>query len=470
LSRNKKIENSGQNEAGAGQGPKALRKHVPDQALLFTAQAPIKTGMPPLISYISRHSRGIGESNRQLERQVMYRNSLASTISRAMHLPVLSKAFDFIRRTTAFFTPMYQRMLELPWLRRRSKTGSSSIQTNSAIADRHRNTISLQPNELYPNVLLQTLSDTEEGQVGDKADEIYSRPTKEKYPMITSALLSTLPTRRNPAINAYDLSHTASLTTLPRHTREIMAQHNQNVQTRPSHLDVTKQSVSRASEAPAVIKNVLSSPAAGMGINDIDSETHHYAPPIYMALRNKQITHSLKSEGGDELVSPQPLQSDTTVPAVHTAYELRVPDLTQTKAVEGRPTEVYRQPQHKYRTITLSPILMPITQRMNLQRTATADEPMGQAVHIFHPLALSEQPATLEPKSVLQAYPPWSGSAISKGALDRPGPSKAPMITENPSEMASSTRLYGKLTDRVDTEMLPDRISRQSVQKPLEKS
>lgn len=469
MSRNKNIENSGQNETGAGQEAKALREHVPDQALLFTAQAPIKTGMPPLISYISRHSRGIGESNRQLERQVMYRNSLASTISRAMHLPVLSKAFDFIRRTTAFFTPMYQRMLELPWLRRRSKTGSSSIQTKGAIADRQRNTVSLQPNEFYPNMLLQTLRDTEEAQVGDKADEIYSRPHEEKYPMITSALLPTL----------------------PRHTREIMAQHNQNVQTRPSHLDATKQSVSRASEAPAVIKNVLSSPAVGMGINDIDSETHHYAPPIYMALRNEQITHSLKSEGGDEPVSPQAVQSDTTVPAVHTAYELREPDLTQTKAVEGRPTEVYRQPRYKYRTITLSPILMPITQRINLQRksmktgsriigegiretqsssifhTATADEPIGQAVPIFRPLALSEQPAILEPKSVLQAYPPWGGSAISKGALERPSPSKAPMITKNPSEMASSTRLHGKLTDRVDTEMLPDRISRQSVQKPL---
>jgi len=489
LSRNINIKKRGQNVNRAGQETRALREHVPDQALLFTGQAPIKTGMPPLISYISRHSRGIGESNRQLERQVMFRTSLASTISRAMHLPVLSKAFDFIRRTNAFFTPIYQRMLELPWLRLRSKADSSSIQINSAIADGQRHNISLQPNKFYPNMLLQSSSDTEEEQVGDKADQTYSRPTEETYSMITSPLLSTLPTRRDQAITAYDLPHTASPETMPRHTREIMAQRNQNVQARTSHLDATKQSVSRASEAPAVQKHGLSSLVAGMGLPDTNSEAPQNARPIHMALRKKQITHGPESEDGDEPISFQAIQSNTTVPAIYTTYEVREPDLAQAKVIGGKHTEVYRQSYNKYRTIGLSPILMPITQRITSQRksmktgsriigqgigetrsssifhTETSDEPTGQAGHISHSLVLLEQPETLELKSVLQAYPPWSGSAISKGKLDRPSLSKEPMITKNPSEMASSTRLNVKLTDRVNAEMLPDRIAHQSLQK-----
>ncbi len=361
------------------------------------------------------------------------------------------------------------------------------------MADRQRNTISLKPNELYSNVLLQTLSDSdnEEKQVGDKADEIYSRPTEETYPMITSALLPTLPTWRNPAINAYYLPPAASPTTLPRHTRETMAQHNQNVQIKQPVHNTTEQTVNRATETPTITKNVLSSPAAGVKLPNTGLEASRYAQPPHIPLRNEQITNNLKAKGGDKPISPQAVQSDTIVPAVHTAYELREPNRTQTKAVEGRLTKAYRQPHSEYRIIRLSSILMPITQRINLQRkykymksgsriigegireiqsssifhTAAADEPIGQAVPIFRPLALSEQPAALEPKSILQAYPTLSGSDISKGALDRPSPSKAPMITRYPIEMASSTWLHKKLTDRVGAEMLPDTISRQSVQK-----
>ena len=532
MSRNRDISNGRQHKKEANQEPNALRKRIPDRELRVTARAPIHAGMPPLISYVGERYHNIGESNRQLERQVMRRNSWASTVSQVMNLPLLSRVFKYMQKKSAFITPVYQRMLDLPLLRLRRKPGSSFTRRKDAIANRQQHTISLRPDDLHSNMRLQNLSETGEGQQGE-ADEIHRQTTCDNYPVINSDLLSTkkrwepaitahdiphaaspiimprhtrkimaqhdqnVPTRpshltakeqpartvdetynktpdetypminsvllsppltmRELAITAHDIPHAASPIIMPRHTRKIMAQHDQNVPIRPSHLTAKEQPVSRANEIPTVIKNVLSSPAAAMRLPDTDSESFYYAPPAYMPPSNKQIKHNREAEGGSEPISPHVGQSDTTVPAVHPSYEIREPDHTQAKATEGRLSEVDRQPHHKYRIRTLSPVLMPITQRTS------------------HQLALSQQPEKLEPKSVLHSSPAWSGSPISGDALKRPSPSIPPMIAMYPSTTASSTLWPEALTDREGTEMLPRGISRQSVpqirqarrQKPL---
>jgi hypothetical protein len=488
LSRKKNIANSRLSKTGARQEPKASRKRIPDDALLFTARAPINKGMPPLISYVGQQSRGIGESNRQLQKQVMYRNSRAAAMSRAVHLPVLSKVFDFVQRTAAFFTPVYQRVLDLPWFRRRHKPGRTSIQTKGGTADRQRYTTNQQLNELHPNMLLQTSHDIEEEQVGREAGE--TQDTEEAFSMTNITPLSPLLMREKAATGAHDFPHVVSPIGLPRYTRKMSVQYDQNVPKQPSRLTAIEQPTRRENKTPKVIENILTPPAAGMNLLDTDSEAYRYAPSTHVRPNNKQITYSLESEGDDKPTYPHAGQSDTTAPAIHEPCDIREPVHMPARAIEGVPLKVYRQPYHKYGIPTLSPLLMPVTQRINLHQfinsksikagsqtigegikqtksssiyIGTLDEPIGQTVHTSHLLAFAQQPATLKPKSVLQASPCYNGPATSKGTLGRTTPLKPSIIARYPDEMASSTLLPEALTQKEGTEMPTGGISRHSV-------
>jgi hypothetical protein len=395
-----------------------------------------------------------------------------------MHIPVLSKTFDFIQRTTAFITPLYQRMLDLPWVRRSRKPRHGYTRTKGVTADRKAN-INLQPNELYPNVALQTFSDYGSAPVGGVADETSLQAAEMTYPMINSTMLSPLPIKSQSAITAHDFSHVVIPADVTRHTRKIMAQYDKNVQIRPSHLTTKIQPAIIAKEIPIVMKKVLPSPASDIRLSDTGSEASHYFYPASMPPRTEPTTYSLDSESYNGIISPNAGQNETTVPTMYTPYEIREPDHTQAKQFEVKSAEVSRQAHHKYRTQMLPPVLTPITQRINLDRkpteagahiigesiketqpydashTGTPDDSIGQAIQILHPHALSKQSATMGPIKLLHASPGRTGPTISGDILKRPSLSKPPMIARYPNKMGFNTPVPEVSANREDRERFP---------------
>lgn len=486
-------QNSKQNEAEASQEANAwLLKSLPDQASWHT-------NMPPLVSHIRQQFRHLGENTSRLTRWVIGHGSLAFTASRFASLPLLSRALDYIRRKATIVSPMWQRTLDLPWFLTRPRRSNRFTQTTRDIADRKLNR-SLQPDELHPDTLLQTLSDAEEGQPGYEAAETYQLAADETYPLINSDLLSPPLAMRGLINTDSDFPFTANDTTLSLHTERLPDRHYLKESTEPPYFTAKKQPVLTADEAyPEIAKNMFLWRAVIVRAPDTTPERLHPTPASSSPAPpdTEQAIDGLEAERGIEVISPDVYQS----------YQIRKADHRQTKVAEDRLGEDNWQPRHTSLGQRLSQVLMPITQRMTFQRRSMEVHPQvsGQGIseghafsiqNFYHPEAsetqgdsssvtahqvtppfvanmpqngVSAQPnvqaahsqRTLASLRQPSASPAGSGSPIFGDASKRPGPSIIPRMAKHLSKLVSNTMLPEVLTYDEGSAVLPSGISRQ---------
>jgi len=334
---NKTLENKKLNDG--------LLKHRPDPVLLLTARTPIQAGRPSLISYIQQKSRQVGEIGGHLARYVAGRDYLASTVLRATRLPLLSRAFDYISRKTTFITPMLQRMLDLPWFRRKQKPGHSIKHAAGATINTADvatgDAISLRSAEPHPDTLLRNLIETE-GQLGDEADEIYPPVIDETYPMIISD--RTLP----PATSMKTLDTTSKLPRYPLVTSRCFdIKQGTNRMTNESSRNFT---VSRV-EPPRLPP-------------DTTSKLPRHTPVISMPSDATQIINRMKTESDRGFIGSR---VETPLIPLSGTYRSREIEETDRKQFEGTPenlTEVDRQPQSTQQPRKWSQVLMTLARRV----------------------------------------------------------------------------------------------------------
>ncbi len=329
-----------------------LPEYSPDQALLLTARSPIHVGMPPLTSYIRQQFSHLGESSRRLTGWVTGHGSLASTVSRAIRLPLLSTAFDYILRKTTFVSPVWQRMLDLPWVRQHRRRRRDSNQAPGITIDGRLNKASPQQSEIYPDVLLQPLSDIQGEHADSEASETYTLAVDETYPSIISPnLLSPSVTRRELLTTTDDLPHATSDTTWPLHTRKIADRQYPSVPGKPSHV-TTKEKPLRAGDEvyPSVTKtkDAFSAPVSmekAPGTTSLTPGTKAMTGRRYLR-RSSQPSPITSGEA--------PVRSgDDVYPSV-------------TKEVLSAPVSIEKAPG----TTFLTPVTKPMTGRRHLSRSS----------------------------------------------------------------------------------------------------
>jgi hypothetical protein len=420
---------SGENGTGAGReaGSRWL-KSAPDQV----ARTPVPAIMPPLVSHVQRQLRHLGEGAGRLARWVMEHGSLARAAAR---LPVLSRAFDYIRSKAIVDSPVWQRTLDLPWfpgrrLRRRRSTGRIR-----GVASRQPD-ISLRPDELHPDELhsdnlLRAPGEDVESQDEYEFVEIYPSAADEAYPMINTELLSPPPILRRPLTITGDSPMAAGDADTPPVDTGKMP--DRPYRQGPGELRLftsRKGPIRTAGEVyPAVTKNLLPSSEAGVRI----TETKFGRPRPTLASSSTvppetgRIIDISQVEDGAEGIAPgaEP-GSSISPPEMSRPYLAPEADAGQTRGPEER---VVRQPLHAYLGQRLSRVLRPLTQKLTLRHrpweirpqaaadsiggSQSADMPdIGEparptlpAVPAFPPLASSKQSVPLEPESLIPAPP-----------------------------------------------------------------
>jgi len=186
---------------------------------------------------------------------------------------------------------------------------SRFTQTTDDIADRKLSR-SIQENKLYPDNLLPTLSDAEEGQPGYEAAET--------YPLINSDLLSPPLVRRGLLTTTGDFPFAASDTTLSLHTKKMPDRHYLKEPIEPLPFTTKRQPVHTAEEAyPLINSELLSPPSVRRGLLTNTGDFPFAASDTTLPLHTKKMPdrHYLK-ESIDE-----PLPFTTKRQSVHTADE-----------------------------------------------------------------------------------------------------------------------------------------------------
>ena len=457
------ISNKEQNQAQASQELNPwLLKRLANRAL------PSQGSTPSLLSTVRQQPRHLGENSSQLTRWVIARAGLASVMSRAIHLPLLSRAYDFIMRKTAFVPSVWPRMLDLQWLRQGRKQRRSFTQTAGGTADgKLTNNISLRPNEHYPNTLLQGSPEAEEEWLGNEADETYPLGTDETYPLIISHLLSPPVTGRELLTTASRPMHDTGATTLPLQTKEIADRTYQSEFIRTFRVARKEQPVLTADEAyPAVIKNLFSPPVVGERIPGASPELPDYARATSMPVMTKQTAGALETHGTDNLTASSVSQSRIPIPGRHQSRELQTPDQRHLKDTQERPAQINRQPQHTYPDQLLPQVLTPVTQRTTLQRMPMEVRPhltsKGIRENQTSPIQLSYHSETIGTEGVPgslttgQTTPPLI-AGIPGDASKRPGQPVVPGTANKPAGMVSYSLPPRKVTASESSRVHPQR-------------
>ncbi len=361
MSPNGDISNKRQSKEEPGKEPNPWLQRLADRALPFAAQSTVHASMPSLSSYTWQQLGHVGEANSRLARWVTDHSRLASVMSRAIQMPLLSRAFDSIWRKPAFVPSVWQRMLDLPWFRQsREQRRSSTTTTDTAPDGELTNTISLR-NERYPNTLIQTIRDTEEEWPGDEADGTYSLPTHDIFsPPITRSGLLTV-------VNG--LPHAAPTGTLPVQTKKTAATHHSNELTQGLRAIRESQPAYTADEAyPAVIRNLFPSPAAGERPPDTYYGLPYHARATPVTLMTKQIAVDLETQDADDLTSSYASQNRIPVPGLYKSNDMQKPEQRHIKDAQEGLTKVSWQPYHIHSDRSLPRQLTPVTQQTMLQR------------------------------------------------------------------------------------------------------
>ncbi|MFC1860704.1 hypothetical protein ACFLYL_00260 [Chloroflexota bacterium] len=125
------------------------------------------------------------EGGHQLSRRLMANSWVASVISRATRLPVLSRAFDgIINRGTSTLTRVWPQSLDLPWVRNSRQYGRQSSETGDA-PDIDAPTAHLR------NDFFRAPSQTDTGRPANKMTETHPVDTREQpSPLVSAPALS----------------------------------------------------------------------------------------------------------------------------------------------------------------------------------------------------------------------------------------------------------------------------------------
>ncbi len=450
MSQNGDISNTRQDKEQASKELNPwLLKHLADRALPFTAQ--------PLSH--------LGGSSSRLAKWVVNRAGLASGISRAIHLPLLSRAFDSIWRKPTFIPPVWQRMLDLPWSRQSRKQGHSFTQTTSATADgKLTNTVGLR-NEHYPNTLVQTFRDAEEERLVDKTDEIYS--------LFPNDLFSLPITGRKPLTISNNFPHGAPTRILPVQTKEIANTHYSHELNQGLRVSREEQPARTAGEAyPLVIKNLFSSPAARERLSDITSGLPHHARATPIPLMTKQKIVGIETQDADNFMSSYVGQGRIQIPGIYKSKENQKPAYRHIKGTQEKLARVSWQPRYIYPGHSLPRVLTPITQRASLQRMPVeahphiADEDVheGHASlirHFYHPKGIvgeGESNSVMTKQSTLP-----SPVSIPRDSSKRPSQPALPGTANKPDEMVSDSLAPQKVTPDEGSRVFPNRVAPQRI-------
>jgi hypothetical protein len=372
-------------------------------------------------------------------------------------------------RKTAFVSSVWPRMFDLQWLRQGRKQRRSFTQTAGGTADgKLTNNISLQPNERYPNTLLQGSLGAEEEWLGNEADETYPLGTDETYPLITSHLLSPPVTERGLLTTASRPMHDTGATTLPLQTKEIANRIYPSEFIRTFRVSGKEQPVLTADEAyPAVIKNLFSPPVVGERIPGTSPELPNHARATSMPVMTKQTTGALETHGTDNLTVSPVSQSRIPIPGRHLPRELQTPDQKHLKDSQERPAQINWQPQHTYPDQLLPQVLIPVTQRTALQRRPMEVRPhltsKGIRENQTSPIQLSYHSETIGtegvPSSVIagQTTPPLI-AGMPGDVSERPGQPVVPGTANKPAGMVSYSLPSRKVTTSESSRVAPQRV------------
>jgi hypothetical protein len=303
MSQNGSILNRGQGEAQASEEPNPwLLKRLIDRALPFAAQ---------------QQPNHLGESSSRLARWVIASAGVASTLSRAIHLPLLSRAFDSILRKPAFIPPVWQKMLDLPWFRRGGH---------------------------YPDTTVQTFGEAEEEQLIDETDETYS--------LFTADMLSPPITGKGLLTTINRLPHDAPTRTLPAQTKEIAGTRYSNEPNQGLRISKKEQPVHPAGEAyPLVIKNLFSPPAT-----------------TSKSLIARQAAVAHETQDTNTLASSYASQSKISISDIYKSSERQMSEHRHIEDAQDSQAQVKQQTQHINVGQPISGGLAPVIQRATQQR------------------------------------------------------------------------------------------------------
>jgi len=315
--------------------------------------------MPPLLSYIKRQFRHLGESSSQLTRWVIGRDGLASYALRAIRSPILSRTFDYIQRKSNFRPPVWQQTLDLPWYRRNRRWRRHSAQTTGNIADRDLN-VNPQPDETY----LLTKTNT--------------------YPSINNNLLSP-PLMKDERTTAGNISSVSRAITLPPGIKKMPEKNYKKQPAQPLSV-TTKEPLVRMTDLtyPAVKKDLFSQ----LGLtHKITSTTGKRTQPTSstnepdgpaqaptLTVNTEQIITGIQNLSSNQVVSPHAEHSD--IPAgVQQPFEIREPDHQQARDIKETRAEVNRHTRYTGPRQRLLQALKPATQRMTTDYKAAEAYP-----------------------------------------------------------------------------------------------
>ena len=408
------------------------------------------TGVPPLVSHIHRQLRHVGEGTGRLARWVIGHGSLALSISQAARLPVISRAFDYIRSKAIVDSPVWQRPLDLPWFPGHLLRKRRPAETRRSIAGRKWD-ISPHPDGLHTDIRHQTFTDAGEPQTDYEVVET--------YPLINTELLSPPPAVRRLLETTGNFPPVASDNVLPLHTKKIPDRRYLKGPGEPRIFTTKKEKNRTAGEGyPVIMENLPSTSESKLRTPEADSERPHHTrvSSSSMSPETRQDMGGPEVESGAETTTPQAERSGRVIiPDIHRDYQIPKDDTRPTGTSERKPDAAIRQPRHTYLSQKLSRVLKPITQRMPFRHpplelhpqmagegeseTQSSDvlnigvsvEPTRQTVQQFHPLASSKQAAMLKPESLLHALPALSRSRISRVVLKL---ASLPIITRKAKE------------------------------------
>jgi hypothetical protein len=452
------------NEEKSSQELNPWLQRLADRALPFAAQSTVLASVPHLSSYTRQQLGQADEANSQLARRVADHSRLASVISRAIHLPLLSRAFDSIWRKPTFMPSVWQRMLDLPWFRQhRERRRSSTTTTGTAPEGKLTNTISLQ-SERYPNTLIQAIRDTEEERLDGEADGTYSLPAHDIFspPIIGRGRLTVVD----------GLPHAAPTETLPVQTKKTAATHPSNALTQRLRAIGESQPVYTMDEAyPAVIQNLFPSPAAG---GERPPDTYyglpHHARATPVTLMTKQIAVNLENQATDSLTSSLVSQSGIVMPGLAKPSDIQRSEPRLVKDAQERLAKVSRQPYYSYPDQSLPRHLTTVTQQTMLQRrpvevlSQTIREDLGEgqsspAGALYYPKAIDSERKS-SGVTAKQAASPFIASMPGESPKIT-GQSVIPVMADRLGGLLSNLPPTRRVTLGEGSKVLPHRVAPQ---------
>ncbi|HEY79301.1 MAG TPA: hypothetical protein G4O09_09330 [Dehalococcoidia bacterium] len=389
----------------------------------LTARSTVPASMPPLSSYSRQQLGHAGEADSRLVTWVTEHARLVSVLSRAIHMPLLSRVLDSNWRKPTFVPSVWQRMLDLPWFRQNREQRRGSTATTGTVPEgKLTSTVSLR-SERYPNTLIQAIRDAEEERLGGEVAETYPLPTIDGY-----------------------LPHAAPSGTLPVQKKDTAATRHSNELHQGPGIIREVPPVHPADESyPAVIQDLLLPPVAG-------GKMPHITRAPFIALTTSQIAVAPETQDTDSFVSSRARRGRTAMPELHELSDIQRPEPRQIKGSKEEIARVHRQPYHVRSDRSLSSPLTSMTQPAVWQLKTLGAHPQGTTERI------REGPAS----SIRDSYYPKAADRGGEESVSfMAGKAALPLITnmtdtpEGPGQLAMMATATG--LDKPESNSLPTR-------------